>query len=64
MKNNFKSILAGILFFLIFSALFIGGFLYATSPEVWYAGMHGSNCEATQNPSLEDCECYNRFLGK
>lgn len=35
--------------------------LWATSAENWYAGMHDQNCETLVN-SVENCNCYERFL--
>lgn len=32
-------------------------FMYATSPEVWYAGQHTAGCDGSQ-----ECGCYKKLL--
>lgn len=52
MRNYLIAVLAVILF----AALFVGAFLYATSAEAWYAGQHAAGCNGTDN-----CGCYERL---
>lgn len=41
---------------IILVALMFWGFLWATSPEVWYAGVHDSQHEG------DDCKCHERLV--
>ena len=52
----------GIIASIIFSLIIIAALLWITSPEVWYAGMHDSQCEGIMPDEGEDCGCYGRFL--
>lgn len=52
----------GIIASIIFSLIIIAALLLITSPEVWYAGMHDSQCEGIMLDEGEDCGCYERFL--
>ena len=54
----------GIIASIIFSLIIIAALLWMTFPEVWYAGMHDSQCEGTMIDEGEDCGCYERFLAK
>ena len=65
MKKIFKSdIFLGIITSIIFSLIIFAALLWMTSPEVWYAGMHDSQCEGSMLDEGEDCGCYERFLAK
>ena len=54
----------GIIASIIFSLIIFAALLWMTSPEVWYAGMHDSQCEGSMLDEGEDCGCYERFLAK
>ena len=64
-----KKILSSYTFFCIISSFFfsliiLASLLWMTSPEVWYAGMHDSQCEGSMLDEGKDCGCYERFLAK
>lgn len=54
----------GIIALIIFSLIILAALPWMTSPEVWYAGMHDSQCEGSMLDEGEDCGCYERFLAK
>ena len=54
----------GIIASIIFSLIILATLLWMTSSEVWYAGMHDSQCEGSMLDEGEDCGCYERFLAK
>lgn len=57
MSERMKEFLVGVIVTIAFTAI-IGGCLYhATSPEVWYAGMHTEGCDGTDN-----CGCYEKLI--
>lgn len=65
MKKIFTSdTFLGIITSIIFSLLIFAALMWTTSPEVWYAGMHDSQCEGAIVNEGEDCGCYGRFLAK
>lgn len=52
----------GMIVFLVLCILF---FRACTSPEMWYAGEHDSQCEVMLNGGdyeRDDCGCYKRLL--
>ena len=63
MKKFLKEALQLTIFSVVMGALMFCFIWYATSPEVWYANMHDSECESTLE-SAENCGCYDRFLEK
>lgn len=54
-----KDYLIATLAVIVFMAVFVGAFLYATSAKVWYAGEHTAGCNGTDN-----CGCYERLTSK
>lgn len=59
-SDTFLAFIASI----IFSLIIFAALLWMTSPEVWYAGMHDSQCEGTMLDEGEECGCYGRFLAR
>jgi len=51
-----RDILFNIIGGIFILAIFVFIFLYGTSKEVWYAGMHDSKHEG------ENCHCYERLV--
>lgn len=62
MSEKVKDFLLGTIVFIVFSVIMGGCLWYGTSAEMWYAGMHDSECENTMYG--EKCHCYERFLEK
>lgn len=60
MSERVKEFLLGALFVIVMSVIMGGCLYYGTSAEVWYAGMHDSQCENTLRG--EKCHCYERFV--
>jgi len=51
-----RKVLLVALYVVIVSAIMLFAVLYATSPEVWYSGMHDSLHEG------DNCRCYERLV--
>ena len=52
-----KNIIENIVVIVIMAVVMFMAFMYATSAEVWYAGMHDSKCEMNGN-----CHCCERLV--
>jgi hypothetical protein len=59
MSEKVKDFLLGALFVIVLSVVMGGCLWYGTSAEVWYAGMHDSECETS---GYGNCGCYDRFM--
>jgi len=55
-----KNVIAWIIGTIIAVGILFAAFLWATSPEVWYAGQHDAKCEKTLRG--EKCHCYERLV--
>lgn len=52
-----KKVILVILFTLLMATVFALTVYYLTSPQVWYSGMHDSQCE-----EIDGCNCYERMV--
>lgn len=52
-----KKVILVILFTLFMATVFALTVYYLTSPQVWYSGMHDSQCEG-----IDGCNCYERMV--
>lgn len=53
-----KNFILQAIFWVLFAVAFVGGIMYATSAEYWYAGEHDAYHEG------ENCKCYERLSSR